>query len=983
MKSTGLLFTLFLLIQLLPFQAVSSSQNQVPDSLSLKMPVEIWVDSVIQTLSTEEKIAQLIFIRTYSNKDEKYEKEIDRIIRRHRIGGLCFFQGGPRRQAILTNHWQSESKIPLLIALDAEWGPGMRLDSTLSYPKQMTLGAISNDSLIYRMGGDIALQLANLGTHINFAPVADINSNPANPVINTRSFGEDRENVARKSIMYMQGLQDHGIIATAKHFPGHGDTDTDSHLTLPVLPHTKCRMDSLELYPFKKLIAAGLGGIMTAHLYIPLYEKEKNRASTLSYPVVTTLLSDSLGFHGLKVTDALDMSGVTRHFKPGDIELQAFLAGNDILLLSSDAQEAIKTIKNAVRDGLIAEEMLNDRCKKVLTAKYNSGLSTYTPVNTGEVATTEDQNQYEPLRRELYRESFTLLSNQDNLLPLTALKAGKSALITFSDNSSPTLKVMLDNYFPTDTFILPLHITAIDTDVLLQNLQPYNTIIVALHTQGNYKNKYGITKELRTLITQIDCRHKTVMVYIGNPYGIQHLSPTLPEAFLVVYEENETALSLAAQSLCGAYPIRGRLPVSSGPTLKPGCGIDTKAINVLQYGIPEERGIKRKAFDPIDSLIHKAIQDKAFPGCQLLVAKDGRVVVNKAYGFPTYNHKKNGQVSANHLYDLASITKVAATTLAVMKLSDLNKIDIDRRLSDYLPDLRDGNKKDLIIREIMAHQGGLQPWIPYFIPTLDAQGHPKEPYYTKQPDPQHCIMLSDTLFLCTHFPLQIYDTIRTSPLRKTSDYKYSDLGFILIHRALEQITNSPLEQFVDQYFYQPLGLHRITFHPALKFPMKLLIPTEQEKNFRRKLIHGTVHDPAAAMLGGVSGHAGLFSNAHDLAVLMQMLLQKGNYAGIQFLDSTTVKEFTACQFPLDQNRRGIGFDKPLLSYYDDGPVCKSASPDSFGHSGFTGTYFWADPENNLIYVFLSNRIHPGAKNNLILKENLRTNIHQMLYEIFF
>ena len=357
------------------------------------------------------------------------------------------------------------------------------------------------------------------------------------------------------------------------------------------------------------------------------------------------------------------------------------------------------------------------------------------------------------------------------------------------------------------------------------------------------------------------------------------------------------------------------------------------------------------------------------------------MIIDKNYGYQTY--KKEKPITGSTIYDVASITKVAATTLTMMKLYEEGKIDIDRRLSDYLPDLRNSNKKDIIIRDMMAHQAALQPWIPYFRNTVDEKGNPLPDFYTEMPDPVHTIFIHDKMFLRNDYPLAIYDTIRESELRETNEYKYSDLGFILLHRAIEQLTNQPLERYVEENFYHPLGLNHIGYNPLLWYDKGKIADTEDDQYFRKSLIQGTVHDPAAAMLGGVSGHAGVFSNAHDLGVIMQCLMQQGNYAGLQIIDSTVVHEFTKCQFPLNKNRRGIGFDKPLLDFYEDGPVCKSASPSSFGHSGFTGTYCWADPEKKLVYIFLSNRIHPSADNNLIIKENIRTNIHQILYDSLY
>ena len=971
-------FIIIALIVLLSSPISAISQNTHFNTIKETNQIA-WVDSVMNTLSINEKIAQLIFIRTYSNKDESYYKDIDKIVKKNKIGGLCFFQGGPVRQAILTNRWQEKAKTPLLIAIDAEWGLGMRLDSTISYPRQMTLGAISNDSLIYFMGEDIATQLQTIGTHINFAPVVDINSNPANPVINTRSFGEDKYNVAKKGIMYMKGLQDNNIIATAKHFPGHGDTGSDSHYTLPVINHDRQRLDTLELYPFKQLIKAGLGGIMTAHLYIPAYEQQENKASTLSKNIVTTLLSDSLGFTGLKATDALDMKGVTKYYEPGDIELEAFLAGNDLLLLSLDVPKAIKKIKAAVKDGLIAEEEVDRRCRKILNEKYRAGLNDYQPADVNNVARSVNNINYQPLLTNLYRSSLTVIKNDSSLLPLTSPDNHNIAHIEIGKTNFDDFTPMLRNYFQVTKFSVDNNLQISTIDSLVKSTEQFDTFIITLHTSRySYKQQYGINENILHLLDELKKNGQCVTIHFGNPYGVMFFNRYAPDAMVMAYEDNTYTQSLAAQGIVGAFEMTGTLPVSIGVNFPVGFGISTAKNDVFQYVIPEEINLISASFSPIDSLIEKAIRDKAFPGCQLFVAKDGNVIIDKAYGYQTYDSLI--AVTTNQLYDVASITKVAATTLSVMKLAETKQIDIDQRLSEYLPDLKQSNKKDIIIREMMAHQSGLHPWIPYYKNTLLENGKPNPEFYSTTPDAKHMLFISDNLFLDTNYPLAIYDSIRVSKLRPDNSYKYSDLGFILLHRAIESITNMPMETFTQKNFYKPLGLHRIGFNPTCDFHLSEIAPTEDDAIFRGQLVHGTVHDPAAAMLGGVSGHAGLFSNAHDLGVILQMLLQKGNYNGVQILDSTIVSEFTKCQFPLNKNRRGIGFDKPLLEFYEDGPVCKSASPASFGHSGFTGTYFWADPNNNLVYVFLSNRVYPDASNSTILDENVRTKIHQLLYD---
>ena len=397
----------------------------------------------------------------------------------------------------------------------------------------------------------------------------------------------------------------------------------------------------------------------------------------------------------------------------------------------------------------------------------------------------------------------------------------------------------------------------------------------------------------------------------------------------------------------------------------------------LKYGNPKELGIIDSYLKKVDSIATLGILEKAYPGCQIIAIKDGIIFYNKAFGNHTY--LTNNPVQLTDLYDIASITKIAATTISLMKLYENNQFDIDWKLSDYLPYLKNSNKGDVIIRDIMTHQAKLQAWIPYYLFTLDGEKVDTTIYHSSISE-QFPVRVAQNLYIRDDYKYQMMDSILLSPLREKNDYKYSDLGFYLLAAAIENIKNQPINKYVSENFYKPLGLSNISYLPRRSYPLSRIVPTEEDTEFRHQLVHGDVHDPGAAMLGGVSGHAGLFSNASDLAVIMQMLLQGGTYGGQKFLETKTIKEFTKCQFPLNENRRGLGFDKPLLEFEEDGAVCFSASTDSFGHSGFTGTYVWADPQSGLVYVFLSNRIHPDASNSKIMDLNIRTEIHEAFYQ---
>ncbi len=966
---------LYLLISIPGF-----SNDSIPEVKTEPAPEQInWVDSVFSSLSLEEKIAQLFMIRTFSNKDDKYYAETERLIREYNLGGLCFFQGGPVRQAKLTNKYQTLAKTPLFIAMDAEWGLGMRLDSSFSFPFQMTLGSIENDSLLYEMGTEIASQLKQIGVQINFAPVVDINNNPANPVINSRSFGEGKQDVARKSIAYMNGLQDNGIIATAKHFPGHGDTDSDSHLTLPVILHDRARLDSVELYPFRELIRNGLDAVMVAHLFVPALDDTPNTPTTMSPEVVTGLLKKDMEFEGLVITDALDMKGVANYYKPGELEVKAFLAGNDILLLPQDIELAIHAFIKALKEDVITEEMIDQRCKKILHYKFKAGLSHYQAVKTDSIYQKINSIANELIVRKIYKESTTLVQNKNQIVPLTKLDTLKIATLSIGSPEVTPFQQMLENYAPMDHFNILKTQTSNQDKKLIKKLSEYNLIIIGIHNTTIFPGRnFGISQESINLIENIADSVKVILACFSSPYSLKYFNiPEKLESIIIGHQDTEISNEICAQIIMGGLPAKGKLPVTTDKYFPLFTSIKTNDLKRMRYGIPEEEGINSESLQEIDSLVFLNIREKAIPGCQILVAKDGNVIYRKSFGYFTY--KKGSFVKNTDLYDLASITKIAATTLSVMRLYDQGKLDVDYKLSWYLPYLVGTNKQEIIIRDLMAHQAGLKPWIPFYVNTKNGSKLDKK-LYSKNLDESHTVKVADKLYISQKYKYVLIDTLIKSDLRKRCDYKYSDLGFYLLNQTIENLTNKPLDVYTSDEFYSPLGLKYMGFNPLNRFQEKEIVPTEQDDYFRNQLVQGYVHDPGAAMLGGVSGHAGLFSNSNDLAIVMQMLLQEGFYGGVQYLDPTTVKEFTKQQFPLNDNRRGIGFDKPLVEEKDKGPTCASVSDYSYGHSGFTGTYTWVDPKYNLVYVFLSNRIYPTANNTKLIKMDTRTKIQQVIYD---
>ena len=940
-----------------------------------------WVDSVMSTLSPDERIAQLFMARAHSNKDEAHIQALEKMVREQKIGGLVFFQGGPVRQVRMINRLQNVAEVPLLVAMDAEWGVGMRLDSAISYPYQMTLGAIQNSQLLYQMGKQVAGQLQRVGAHVNFAPVVDVNNNPDNPVINARSFGEDKDNVAAKAIAYMMGMQDQQVLTTAKHFPGHGDTDTDSHKSLPQINFNRERLDSLELYPFLKMIEAGVGGIMVAHLNIPALDPTPNLASTLSKPIITDLLKNELGFEGLIVTDAMDMKGVTQGNEPGVVDKDAILAGNDVLELAENVPKAIAEIRKAIEQGLISQEDIDQRCRKMLAVKRWVGLNQYQPTPVAEVVNELNTPTGELLNRKLMEAALTVLRNQNDLLPIRRLDTLRVASVSLGASSTTDFQKMLSLYTGVKHFTLPQSASAAQVKQVSDQLKEYNLVVIGVHDDGRFpRNRLKFSSAMTGFVQAQASANNTIFAVFKNPYVLAKLSNIdQADGLIVTYQDNLNAQELAAQLIFGGVSASGRLPVSVGNTFALGAGLDVVGDLRFNYTLPEDAGMDSKIlYGRIDSLVQEAIDMKAIPGCEVLVAKDKKVVMYKAYGLHEYSDTV--QVDRTDLYDLASITKISSALPALMKLHDEGKFDLSAGIDAYLPYFKNSNKAGVPFRDILAHQARFKPWIPYWTSTLRKNGSYR--WFTIKPDSSRRfpVKLAENMYLHRKYQKKIYRAIKKSPLEPEKKYLYSGLAFYLMPCMVEKLTDEDFVTYVNNTFYHPLGATTLTYRPAEQFALNRIVPTENDYFFRHEPIHGRVHDEGAIMMGGVSANAGLFANANDLAKLMQMYLDGGEYGGQRYISEATVKEFTRYQFPENDNRRGLGFDKPDLKRSEDGNAALSASDDSFGHSGFTGTFTWADPEYNLVYVFLANRVAPTRDNKRLYELNTRTKIQQVLYD---
>ena len=966
-----------------------------------------WVDSIYESLSKDERIAQLFMVRAYSNKGDEHVESILKLIKKYNIGGLCFFQGGPVRQVNLTNLYQATARTPLMVAQDFEWGLGMRLDSTLSYPRQMMLGAIQDEKIIYQMGLDIAAQMKSIGVHMNLAPVLDVNNNPRNPVINSRSFGEDVQNVSLKGIAYFNGLQDGGVLCTAKHFPGHGDTESDSHYTLPVIPHGKKRLWSTELYPFQEAINVGLAGVMTAHLHLPALDSTTNLASSLSRNIVTGILKEEMGFKGLIVTDALDMAGADEYHNPGDLEALAFEAGNDMLLIPSDIGRAISTIRKKIRKGEISWGRVEESCKKILAAKYWVGLPDIQPLETGKLYEDLHRNEYRLTQSRLVQASLTLVQNKGDILPVMRLDTLKLATVAIGSTVKNNFQEYIDLYVPATHFNIRRDTTADAYIKLLNRLDSFNLVIAGVHnTDMRVSRNYGITENSVLFLNMLSRLKPTIACVFANPYSLGGSS--FGDQFaglLMCYEDTELAQKICPQLIFGGIPASGRLPVSSGKSYKSGAGITSIGNYRLRYGLAEEAGIDSRQLYKADSIALDAIQQKVMPGCQILAARDGLVFYHRAFGHHTYARKVS--VKKTDLYDVASITKIASTLPVLMQLTEEGKFDVNDSLKKYMPALDTCDKGDLVIKDILTHQARLTPFIPFYHSTIEPL-NADEPLISRKFSWKYPFRLSNHIFLNKNlsyvdsvyareysddFPVQVAENlyinktyrdsillwIVNSELLKRREYLYSDLGYYFFHRIIEDITGIPIEEYISDHLFNPLGAHYTGYLPLQRFSKSSIVPTENDLVFRRQLLQGYVHDPGAAMLGGVACHAGIFSNVNDLAKIMQMYLNSGSYGGEQFIDPAVLNLYNSSPNLRNGNRRGLGFDKPEMDYEKEGPTCQCVSASSFGHSGFTGTLAWADPESGIIYVFLSNRIHPDQDNPKLVEMNVRTKIQEVFH----
>ena len=954
-----------------------------------------WVDSVMEGMSLEERLGQLLIYTIAPQPTASNRGLLRKVVEDYKVGGLLFSGGFLRNQAVLTNEAQRMADVPLMITFDGEWGLGMRLKDTPSYPRNMVLGCIGNDNLIHAYGREVARQCREMGVAVNFAPVADVNINPRNPVINTRSFGERPKEVARKVLAYASGLEEGGVLSVCKHFPGHGDTETDSHYSLPYLDFSRQRLDSVELYPFRQAVQAGLGGVMVGHLEVPALEPQKGVPASLSSHVVSGVLKGEMGFRGLVFTDALNMKGVG---KSSTLCLQALLAGHDMLLVPSRLKEEMDNMLEAVESGKLPRELIDAKCRKVLVWKYALGLRKRPQIELEGLESRINTPGAEALRRSLMQAAVTVAANADSLLPLDTLPDKIAVLNVGASDAFRSFYDELTRYTGFAEFRLHQGMEASERGKLFQSVAEYPYLLVCLPDAdlSAYKN----------VLASLPQGKPAVFLCFAPGKRLLPVAQAVEKAGAVVvaHSGDEAVQRHVARLLYGGVAADGRLSSSIGSLFPAGAGCSlVPSLQAPSSPSAGELGMDAHYLDSIGVIACEGIDKGAYPGCQVVVLKDGHTVYDRAFG--TYSGKGSRAVTPEAVYDLASLTKTTATLLAVMKLYDEGRINLSDRISLYLPFLRGTDKRDITLKQILFHESGLPSTILFYQAAIDSDSY-EGPLFRARRDAAHTarigrqtwanasfryrdglvspvptdsftMQVCDSLWLLSSFKGEYLQQIADAPLL-SKRYRYSCVGFILLQQMVERLTHMSMDAYLEKTFYAPMGLSRTLYLPLRRVDRRDVVPSARDPFLRKGVLQGYVHDESAAFLGGVSGNAGLFSTAREVAQICQMLLDGGMYGGRRYLSESTCRLFTTTVSRV--SRRGLGFDKPDKKSPRRSPCAPSAPASVYGHTGFTGTCAWVDPDNRLVFVFLCNRTYPDPWNSKLTSLDLRPRMQEMVYK---
>ena len=945
-----------------------------------------WVDSVYNSLSLRDRVAQVFIPMVDPTGGATSKSTISKWIKTNKMGGLLFSKGSISDYVTMTNYAQSIAEVPVLMTLDGEWGFPMRVKNTPRFPYNMGLGAIDDEQLLYEYGKEMARECRLMGIHVNFAPVLDVNSNPSNPVIGYRSFGEDPARVARLGVAYSRGLEDGGVLSVSKHFPGHGDTSVDSHKALPTVDHDKTTLNSVDLLPFKHYIDAGLSGVMVGHLSVPALDNSGTPAS-MSKKITTELLRDEMGFEGLIFTDALAMKGAKSSVNNC---VAALLAGADMLLGSSSPSKDLEAVMLAIESGKITEKMIEDRCKKVLAYKYALKLPSEKPAQLNGIEGKLNSTSADAINRKLAAASITVLRNDTELLPIRGLSERKIAVVNIGASSDNEFTRACKKYAKVDVYST----TSSFTNATLSAIKKHDVVIVGVYNDKSaQKQAFAQLKSLPNLVP----------VFFVNPYEMADFGSSVKEqkTLVIAYDDTKYMREYAAQAVFGGIEVSGRLPVNLKGIAKMGDG-ENIAKSRLGYVTPEVMGFDSDLEANVDKLVQKGLDSKAFPGCQVLVAKDGYVILNKGYGYLDFN--KTNKVTSETIYDLASVSKAVGTLPGVMKAYDEGCFELDAPLAEYIEPLQATNKANITPRQLLYHESGMPAAVNMFNMMMDKETYSgsliagsESSTYSKKiengafghkeaqlrrditsptPTADMKIAAADGIYVGQATMDTIRGRIHNIKLG-AKKYNYSCLNFCLLMEMEENVTGRPHNEWVDETIFGPLGSYHTCYRPLERWEKSDIAPTEKDNFLRGQTLQGYVHDETANFSGGVQGNAGLFSNANDLAKLCQMWLNGGSYGEERILSEETVKVFTTSKSPTC--RRGLGFDKPDKRNERNSPTSREASAATYGHLGFTGTCFWVDPDSQLIYIFLSNRVNPTRNNPAFSKLNIRPKIFSEVY----
>ncbi|XLS30754.1 serine hydrolase [Flavobacteriaceae bacterium M23B6Z8] len=910
---------------------------------------QAWVQAQYDSLDTEAKIGQLLAFHVKANMLTTEKKALEENLYLAPVGTVIVEPPKNWSSLASLNSLNQELAVPLLVGTDTRF----------SYPDRKALSAVADKELIQQVGVQVGQRSKNIGIHFNMTPSVPMRSN-ASGVLAVGSSAKDME----QAQLLMQGLQAGGVMSCSKHYfekPLEETTSLDSIMSgfFSVMPP---ELSLLRYYT--TLIEDGVSAITTSYKSVSFPSYTNDIPPELSERRLPGTLRDKIGFKGLLISDEVNA--------PSEA-LNLFLAGNDIIYVSRGLPMVYEELKKAYVSGIISEERLALSVKKILMAKYKAGLHLATSDEITPLHTYDENLQDSLLMENLAAASVTLLKNNLELVPVRNLNIKKIAFVPLGDGDFTPFLNRLKLYASVDLVKAPL------LDELLDKLSSYNLVIIGMHpSEEALKRKNQFSAIEKTWLYEISRKYNVILNLFTDPAELSRLSTvTNTETILTAYTNTPVFQEKMAEVIFGAIPTRGKLPITISDQFIEGTGLPTNSLSRLSYGLPEQVGMNSRKLKKIDSVVRQAIDSMVMPGAQLLVARKGKVFYHKSFGNTRF---VNGDsVTNDHIYDLASLTKILATLPMVMKLEEAGKLGLKSSLKDFYSPSLGTNKANITLLEMLTHYGRFKPWIPFYLYTLDSiTGRPSPEFYSKKRISSFTTKVVGNLYLRSDYKDSIRQRILDTDLRKRKEYRYSDLPYYLLKEVIEKSYGSSLDKLTQKQLYAPLGAYHTTYNPLNKFSRTMLVPSEDDNYFRHQVIQGYVHDMGAAMQGGVGGHAGLFSNANDVAKIMQMYLWDGYYGGKRYFKTGTIDRFNRCYFCEDNVRRGVGFDKPQLE--EKGPTCGCVSMKSFGHSGFTGTYTWADPEKEIVYVFLSNRTFPSASNRKLITEGTRTVIQQIIYD---